>query len=156
MITPASFIAFIRAQKITVTANGAVSTFQIDAVMLPDTAPEIEYFLNWSKCTVWDVIQRICPFDYENAVYALAFHMMILRCFTVDIFHTIRAGMELNNRYQGVLSSTSDQSTSSSFDNPDYYKSIHPSEIHYQKTLWGRLYFDIVSQYSAIYGFAAG
>jgi len=147
------FLAYIRAQTIRGTVNSQVVSFKILVTDMPDNDPEIDYFLGWAKATVWSVIETVCVQDFEKAVYALGFHLMTMFS-QLAIFDDARAALGLFGQYQGVISSTSDEGTSVSRDMPNYFKELHPSEIQYQLTYWGRLYFNIVSRYSQHYGFA--
>jgi len=147
------FLAYIRAQTIRGTVGGQVVSFKILEDDMADDDTEVDYYMTWAWNTVWRVIETVCIQDFEKAVYALGFHLMVMFS-QLAIFDDARAALGLFGQYQGVISSTSDVSTSSSRDMPNYFKELHPSEIQYQLTYWGRLYFNIVSRYSQHYGFA--
>lgn len=65
----------------------------------------------------------------------------------LPFFANMRRTLGINNFVPGVISSTSDESTSESLLNPEFMSQLQFSDLQQTKTPWGRAYLAIAQKY---------
>ena len=142
MADRAGFLAFIRAQGIT-------------AAQLPDASSDIDSALALSLEIVNDDIQSISTLMYNHAVYNLGVSNLIE--FASDqpgstFFADQRVKYKVAGFVGGVVSSTSDEATSTTLATPDWLQRASISELQYLKNPWGRHYVEIAQRMGSLWG----
>jgi len=136
------FLAFIRQQNIT-TAE------------LPDASTDIDSALSLSMEIVNDDILTASPTLYDLAVYSLGVSNLIE--FASDqpgqtFFADQRIAYKMAGFVGGVVSSTSDEGTSTSLATPDWISRASIAELQYLKNPWGRQYVSIAQRMGTMWG----
>lgn len=136
------FLAFIRNVGVT-------------AAQVPNASADIDNALAMALEIVLTDIQSASPLMYDQAVYNLAFSIMLEigtdqpgQTFFLDQ----RKNYDLNGFVPGVIASTSDEGTSESLVNPDFMKNLQLSDLQYLKNPWGRQYLAIAQRFGPIWG----
>jgi hypothetical protein len=141
-VTKADFIAFIRAQRITI--DGV--TITIDSDDLPDNSADIQTAYNFALATVSIPMLEL----YTQAFLNFAFHSLI--CFSnAAIFDTIKAGYKVDVLRTGIIGSASDTGTSALWQAiPEYLSKLNAQENWLMTTPYGRNYFNIASRFASL------
>ena len=143
MATQVGFLEFIR------------STMQISSVFLPDNSPVIEQSYAIAIDTVSLIIQQASGNIYDIAVYNLAGDLLINYAEdqpTYTFFEDLRTKYGCNGFTSGVVSSSSDASTSQSLAVPTPLNDLTISDLQRLKTKYGRTYLEIAQRYSMSWG----
>ena len=138
----------------------------INATQLPANSPVIPFVYNLSMNTVNSSLTQVPNFDpsqptiYAVAVYNLAADLLLN--FAPNnpaasppdstYFTDNRAKMGLNSFVGGVISSTSDNSTSESLSTPDWTTGLTIDQLSNLNTPYGRVYLGIAMKYGALWG----
>lgn len=142
MASRAAFLVFIRAQG-------------IDAVALPDASTDIDAALALSLEIVNDDIQTLSTLLYDQAIYNLGVSNLIE--FASDqpgstFFADARIKYKVAGFVGGVVSSTSDEGTSTTLATPDWLQRASIAELQYLKNPWGRQYVQIAQRMGTNWG----
>ncbi|HFG9917837.1 TPA: hypothetical protein ACGHLE_004496 [Salmonella enterica subsp. enterica serovar Warragul] len=135
----AGFILFIR------------NTMGVDADALADDDPAIS--LSWSMSLDWVNRQIACisPVLYSQAVYNLAASFLLN--FGPEVaFGPVREKLGINNFTAGVISASSDESTSQTRVVSDALKNLSLADLQQLKDPYGRWYLAIAQQYGDLWG----
>jgi hypothetical protein len=105
-------------------------------------------------------IPAIAGADYTLAVYNCATHILLniapdtsaIYKDGVGFFAYMRNEFDLNEPASGVISSSSDQGTSSSFTVPHQFENFTVSDLDFFRTPWGRFYIGYAQDFGAISG----
>ncbi|EOW6510864.1 hypothetical protein ACOZXQ_000584 [Cronobacter malonaticus] len=135
----AGFILFIR------------NIVKVDAYTLPDDDPAIN--LAWTMSQDWVNRQIACisPALYSQAVYNLG-ASFLLNFGPENVFGPLREKMGINNFTAGVISASSDETTSQTREVSDALKNLSLAELQQLKDPWGRWYLAIAQQYGDLWG----
>jgi hypothetical protein len=118
--------------------------------VLPDASTDIDDALAIAQEVVTDLLQQASSLLYEKAVYNLGVHNLIENA--QDVTPTViyknnlpyfaywRDTWKINTFTPGILTSTSDEGTSSSYLNPEFISKLQMSDLQYLKTPFGRAY----------------
>ena len=142
MSDKAGFIEFIRAAGITTT-------------YLPDASTDIDTALSIATEIVYQGLMTISPVMYDQAVYNLGVSNLIE--FANDqtgqtFFKDQRKLYNINGLVPGVIASASDEGTSESMLNPDFFKNLTMADLQYIKNPWGRAYLSIAQRVGTVWG----
>ncbi|HET8686811.1 MAG TPA: hypothetical protein VFM18_09115 [Methanosarcina sp.] len=144
-----SFLAFIRAAGITST-------------VLPDNSTDIDNALALSLEIVSDLLSQASTLIYNQAVYNLGTHNIIVNA--QDVTPTViyqnnlpyfaywRSVWKINSFTPGVIQSTSDEGTSTTMLVPDFMKGLSMSNLEEIKTPWGRAYMAYAQKFGSMWG----
>jgi hypothetical protein len=140
--TLSGFIVFIR------------NMMQIPTGILPDNNQVISSSFDYAMATVNQLLLTV-DLAYQNAVYNLAGDILIN--FGQDVtpstvFADIRTAYKINSFVPGIVSSTSDNGTSTSLATPDFFKDLTLSDLHLMKTPYGRAYLSIAQKAGYLWG----
>lgn len=135
----AGFILFIR------------TTMGINAEELPDDDPSINTAFTLSLDWVNQQIACISPALYMQAVYNLSASFLI-NFGPETVFGETRAALGLNNFTAGVISASSDDSTSQTRVVSDALKNLSLADLQQLKDPYGRWYLAIAQQYGDLWG----
>lgn len=135
----AGFILFIR------------TTMGINAEALPDDDPSINTAFTLSLDWVNQQIACISPALYMQAVYNLSASFLI-NFGPEAVFGEIRESLGLNNFTAGVISASSDESTSQTRVVSDALKNLSLADLQQLKDPYGRWYLAIAQQYGDLWG----
>ncbi|ECI3575405.1 hypothetical protein DL095_10900 [Salmonella enterica subsp. enterica] len=135
----AGFILFIR------------NTMGVNADALADDDPAIS--LSWSMSLDWVNRQIACisPVLYSQAVYNLA-ASFLLNFGSEVAFGPVRKKLGINNFTAGVISASSDESTSQTRVVSDALKNLSLADLQQLKDPYGRWYLAIAQQYGDLWG----
>jgi hypothetical protein len=151
-------------QQLTGTTGG-IGTYQMaGAATNTQSTPEAITAANGWIVTTLSVAQEVVnetlacasPLLYTLAVYNLAADRLIN--FAIDItdqtyFQDLRAQLRISDVSLGVVSSSSNETTSSSWLNPEALKNLTLQDLQMLKTEYGRTYMGIAQSYgSTIWG----
>lgn len=139
MYSLAGYIAFIR------------STMGVTVEQLPDDSPDI--VLTYNAALEWvnlDIL-AYAPSMYTICVYNLAGSFLV-NWSGADVFVKYREGANLNNLYAGVISSSSDESTSQTRLVPDFFKTLSMADLQMLRDPYGRAYLAIAQQFGSLWG----
>jgi hypothetical protein len=141
--TLAGFLLFIRGQM-------GVST-----TVLPDDSIFIVWAYNVAIELVNLGLQAASPTVYMLAVYNLAASNLVN--FAQDqagntYFADLRRTLQIDSMVPELVTSASDQGTSSSYFIPDFYKNISLADLQYLKDPWGRQYLAFAQRYGTLWG----
>ena len=144
-VSQAGFLAFLRA------ANGV----GIPTAALPDNSQDIINSYTFALELVNTAIQQVSALSYALAVYNLAADTLIN--FAQDqpgqtYFATARDSFKINSFVSGTISSTSDESTSSSMVVPKQFENLTLGNLQNLKTPYGRQYLAIAQQFGTLWG----
>jgi hypothetical protein len=143
MPTLAGFIVFIR------------QIVGILPMYLPDDSPFIIMSYNTSLTIVNLDLACIDTFIYQQAVYNLASDTLLNYApdqIGQDYFATIRKTWGINGFVPGVITSSSDESTSESLLNPDFMRGLTLGNLQNIKTPYGRTYLSYAQDYGQLWG----
>lgn len=150
MATRAGFVTFIR------------NSMGITAAVLPDASTDIDAALALAIEIVSDLLSQVSTVIYDNAVYNLAGHNLIEDA--QDVTPTViyqnglpyfaywRSEWKINMFVPGVLSSTSDEGTSSAYNNPEFMNRLMMSDLQLIKTPFGRAYLGYAQRIGSHWG----
>ncbi|EDE6352142.1 hypothetical protein [Salmonella enterica] len=135
----AGFILFIR------------NTMGVNADALADDDPAVS--LSWSMSLDWVNRQIACisPVLYSQAVYNLA-ASFLLNFGSEVAFGPVREKLGINNFTAGVISASSDESTSQTRVVSDALKNLSLADLQQLKDPYGRWYLAIAQQYGDLWG----
>lgn len=135
----AGFILFIR------------NTMGIKSGDLPDDDPSIS--LAWSMSLDWVNRQIACisPTLYSQAVYNLAASFLV-NFGPENVFGETRKNLGVNSFTSGVISASSDESTSQTRVVSDALKNLSIADLQQLKDPYGRWYLAIAQQYGDLWG----
>ncbi|ECX4355183.1 hypothetical protein F6F96_01385 [Salmonella enterica] len=135
----AGFILFIR------------NTMGVNADALADDDPAVS--LSWSMSLDWVNRQIACisPVLYSQAVYNLA-ASFLLNFGPKVAFGPVREKLGINNFTAGVISASSDESTSQTRVVSDALKNLSLADLQQLKDPYGRWYLAIAQQYGDLWG----
>lgn len=135
----AGFILFVR------------NTMGVSADVLPDDDPSIANAFALSKAWVNHDIACISAVLYAQAVYNLA-ASFLLNFGPESVFGQKREELGLINFTAGVISASSDESTSQTRAVSDALKNLSLADLQQLKDPWGRWYLAIAQQYGDLWG----
>lgn len=143
MADQAGFLAFVR------------TTAGIDATALPDASPAITDAYTYATEVTNLFIECVSQAIYDLAVYNLGTDYLLN--WAPDsppstYFTDARAAMGLNSFVAGVVSSSSDESTSEALMVPDVFKNISLSDLQNLRTPFGRQYLAIAMKFGTLWG----
>ena len=123
----------------------------ITTAELPTNSDFPQQALTWAQNTVMQQPGTIPNIVYVMAVYNLGFHLLLGICPDQSgqtTFVSLRKSYGLLGFVGGVISATSDNSTSETLVSPDFLKGLRMQDLDYIKTPWGRQYL----MYAQAYG----
>ncbi len=131
------------------------NVMQIPEEALAVGSPYIQMAFELSMQTVLCQIRGISPLLYQQAVYNLAASLLIQ--YTPDnpcmtYFSAYRKNNNIGGSRQGVISASSDETTSQSWLIPDFYKNLSISDFQNMSNPYGIAYLAIAQKYGAIWG----
>ena len=126
----------------------------IPVAALPDVSPAIQAAYDLSIETV-NLLLTVAQLSYTSAVYNLGTDLLIN--YAQDIppstfFADTRATYKINSFAPGVVTSASDNGTSTSLMVPDFFKELTLSDLQHLKTPWGRTYLAIAQKTGTLWG----
>lgn len=127
------------------------NAMKISADELPDGEPSIKYCFDLSLVWVNQQIACISPMLYSQAVYNLS-ASFLLNYGPVSVFGQLREDMGINNFTAGVISASSDETTSQTRAVGDALKNLTIFDLQRLKDPWGRAYLEIAQQYGELWG----
>ena len=142
--TPAGFLDFLR------------NVVGIPVLALPDSAPVINVAYSLALVLVNPLAAAINTTLYALMVYNLGTANII--SFAPDqvgftTFADLRMKFGMGGSFQpGIIQSTSDSGTSSSFMIPDALKSLTIADLRLLKTPWGQAYLALAQQFGTDWG----
>ena len=127
----------------------------ITTAQLPDNSPMIPITLSVAMEIVSLDLAAISSIIYPLAVYNLAGDRLIN--YTQDqsgqnFFATTRASFNIAGFVAGVVSATSDETTSETILTPDFMKNLTMSDLQYLKTPYGRQYMAFAQDLGTMWG----
>lgn len=132
----------------------------IDPLYLPDNSPSIGYAFSLAMTFVNPRLACVPSLPgywtiYEMAVYNLGTDNLFN--FAPDqegrsYFADKRKEYDLRVLIPGVVTSSSDESTSVGYTNPEFVKNLTIGDLQNLKTPYGRVYMNIAQQYGTIWG----
>lgn len=134
--------------------------FVTNVMQVPDTALPVgsawitNAFLI-AKELVLCQIKKISPLLYQQAVYNLAASILIQYCLDqpgYTFFADYRSQHGIGTFTPGVISSSSDSTTSQSWLNPDFMKNLTLADLDNLKNPYGMAYLKIAQAYGSIWG----
>ncbi|WP_336194994.1 hypothetical protein [Hafnia paralvei] len=133
------FIGFVR------------SDMGITAEQVPDDSQSLSLAYGGAVEWVNRDIAIVMPSLYAVAVYNLAASFLI-NYGTENVFSGLREKLNLNNFVAGVISASSDNSTSSQRLVPDFFKELSLADLQMLQDPWGRRYLMIAQQFGSLWG----
>lgn len=133
------FIGFVR------------SDMGITAEQVPDDSVSLSLAYGGAVEWVNQDIAVVMPSLYAVAVYNLAASFLI-NYGTENVFSGLREKLNLNNFVAGVISASSDNSTSSQRLVPDFFKDLSLADLQMLQDPWGRRYLMIAQQFGSLWG----
>lgn len=130
-------------------------TVGIKAALLPDNADIIVTSLAIAQEIVNEQLACASPRMYTLAVYNLATDRLINYAPDVQnqtYFQDLRKDMKINQPSVGVVSSSSDESTSTTLLNPEQMKYFTLRDLQMLKTPYGREYMGLAQSVGTIWG----
>jgi hypothetical protein len=130
------------------------NVMQIPSAILPDNNPVISASYEYSKATVNNLLV-IAELAYTQAIYNLAGDILINYGEDVTpstVFADIRTAYKINSFVPGMVSSTSDNGTSTSLITPDFFQNLTLSDLQLMKTPYGRAYLAIAQKAGNLWG----
>lgn len=127
----------------------------LTAVDIPDDSVYITRALAWSVHWVVQVLAQVDISIYLRAVYCLAADRLIN--YGIDTagnctFATLRKNFSIYSFQPGVISSSSDESSSQSFQVSEAFNTLSIPDLQNLKTPWGREYLSYAQQAAPIWG----
>lgn len=133
------FIGFVR------------SDMGITAEQVPDDSQSLSLAYGGAVEWVNRDIAIVMPSLYAVAVYNLAASFLI-NYGIENVFSALREKLNLNNFVAGVISASSDNSTSSQRLVPDFFKDLSLADLQMLQDPWGRRYLMIAQQFGSLWG----
>lgn len=127
----------------------------VSTTVLPDGSEYLVWAYDIARDTVSHMIQRASPTLYLVAVYSLAGDVLINIAQDVagqTFFACLRRDWGINDFVSGVISASSDESTSESLLVPDAFKNLTLSDLQNLKTPYGRAYLAIAQKIGTLWG----
>lgn len=124
---------------------------EVSSTELPDDSPSIPFCFELSRVWVNQQIACVSPLLYSQAVYNLAASFLV-NYGPASVFGKYREEMGLNNFTAGVISASSDESTSQTRAVGDALKNLTIADLQRLKDPWGRVYLEIAQQYGDLWG----
>jgi len=143
MADRAGFLAFIR------------SSMGITAAVLPDASSDIDNALNLALSIVYQPVQRFSPSIYDIMAYHLAGHNLVEMATdqqNITFFAELRKQFNINGFVPGVITSASDNGTSTGTQAPEFMLTLTMADLQYIKTPWGRSYMTYAQRAGVIWG----
>lgn len=131
----------------------------IQAAYLPDASPFIDYAFNRALNLVLNIPTSLPGVDYTLAVYNCAGHIQL--CITPDqVVDGVSYGYFVEKRKEfdlllpvvGLVSSSSDESTSVTNAVPDALRQLTISDLGFMRTPWGREFLAYEQDFGGIWG----
>ena len=122
----------------------------IDSTNLPDVSPAITYAFGIALVVVNRALCAVSPYIYKLAVYNLAGDNLINWAPDVngqDYFQKLREEQKIANFQAGVVSATTDSSTSVSLEMMEAAKGFTMANLQNIKTPYGRQYLAFAQEY---------
>jgi hypothetical protein len=137
-----------------------VAVMGISTTILPSSSPVIAMAYNVALDIVNIQLQTISPDIYTLAVYNLGGDNIVnyaqdnpsLPPPNNTYFATLRANFHIGQFVAGVISGSSDVSTSQTVLNPDFMKDFTMANLQQLKTPWGRQYLAFVQDLGPLWG----
>lgn len=131
------------------------NTMQIPSCALPVDSPWVTQAFCTAKDIVLCQLRCVSPFLYNQAVYNLAASILIQ--YAPDqqgsnFFAAYRSQNGIGKFTPGVITSSSDSSTSQSWLTPDFMKNLTLADLQNLKNPYGLAYLAIAQSYGAIWG----
>ncbi len=135
--------------------NFVSNYMNIPASALPVGAPAVSFAFQIAADLVNPVLNCVSPDLFTLATYNLAGSNLIE--YAPDqtgqtYFADLRAAFKINSFAPGLVSSTSDNSTSTSLEMPAFAKNLSLSDLQILKTPWGRRYLEIAAKSGPLWG----
>lgn len=127
----------------------------VTGTQLPVTSEVVPYVFGIAMGQVLLLIQQVAPAEYTRAVYNLATDLLINYApdqVNQTFFQDLRTKFHIANFRAGVVSSTSDESTSVSIEVVESLKNLTVMDLNNLKTPYGQTYIGISQQYGSIWG----
>lgn len=138
-ISLSGFIAFVR------------TDMGLTPEQVPDDSPSLALSYGGAEELVNQEISMVMPNQYAVAVYNLAASLLI-NYGTESVFSVLREKLNLNNLHVGVISSASDNGTSTNRLVPDFFKELSMADLQMLQDPWGRRYLMIAQQFGSLWG----
>lgn len=132
-----------------------LNSMGINTTVLPQNSTDIVNAYNLAIDTVNLLIANVSTNYYSLAVYNLAGDFLIN--FAQDqagqtYFSGLRSTFHINDFVPGVVSTTSDESTSTALEVTEQFKNLIISDLQNLKTPYGRMYLSIAQKFGGIWG----
>lgn len=127
------------------------SDMGITAEQVPDDSQSLSLAYGGAVEWVNQDIAIVMPSLYAVAVYNLAASFLI-NYGIENVFSALREKLNLNNFVAGVISASSDNSTSSQRLVPDFFKDLSLADLQMLQDPWGRRYLMIAQQFGSLWG----
>ena len=118
---------------------------------LPDDSPDIQITYNagagWVPCS----LNSFAPGMYDMTVYNVAASFLV-NWSNAQVFVDYRKQTGLNDFYPGVISSSSDESTSQSRLLPDFFKNLSLADLQMLRDPYGRAAMLVLQQLGDLWG----
>lgn len=131
----------------------------IDPVYLPPSSPFIGYAFNQAMGLVINIPTLNSGIDYTRAVYNCAAHIQMeitpdqqVSGVPYTFFKDSRKVYDLLLPTSGLVQSTSDEGTSTTFAVPDALAQLTLHDLDFMKTPWGRRYLAFLQAFGGIWG----
>jgi hypothetical protein len=127
----------------------------IDSAILPDNSPFFNYAFQVAMALVNTQLQTANPLIYQLAVYNLGGDNLVNWAQDTPpstYFKDLRTSFGCFNFTAGVVSSTSDEGTSSSYEIIKTMKDVTIGQLQNLKTPWGRQYLAFASEIGTNWG----
>lgn len=126
---------------------------------LPADSPFLGYALQRAMDLVINVPAGNAAIEYVLAVYNCAGHIQlmitpdqIVNGVSQKFFVKQRDDQDLLKRSDGVVSASSDESTSTTLATPDALRQLTIQDLGFMKTVWGREYLSFNQDFGGIWG----
>ncbi len=127
------------------------SDMAVTAEQVPDSSPSLSLAYGGAVEWVNRDIEMVMPNLYAVAVYNLAASFLV-NYGSESVFSGFRESLKLNRLHVGVISSASDDSTSSQRLVPDFFKDLSLADLQMLQDPWGRRYLMIAQQFGSLWG----
>jgi hypothetical protein len=138
------------------------NSMQVPASALAPGSPYPQFALSRGIDIVFNLPGIVSQLEYTQAVYNCAAHFLI--SLTPDVIPVVvyqdnlgfftytRQSLDLNSFQAGVISSSSDESTSNSMTIPESLTNLTVGDLDFLKTPWGRQYIAYAQDFGQIAG----
>ncbi|SMG37267.1 hypothetical protein [Cedecea sp. NFIX57] len=127
------------------------SDMGVTAGQVPDSSPSLSLAYGGAVEWVNRDIEMVMPNLYAVAVYNLAASFLV-NYGTERVFSDFREESKLTRLHVGVISSASDESTSSQRLVPDFFRNLSLADLQMLQDPWGRRYLMIAQQFGSLWG----